>query len=455
MFAYRNALALGPVLLAQTVLGYPKGVVLNPTLTTRDNEFIFSAIGDSWGSGVQWSDDTAYDGNEDGCMRYKYAWSTVVNDKYQDWTPNPDQGPLFEFRACSGARLGQNIHDQMDKLTRPKMTLLEAGGNNAQFYDMADFCLFHSDRNKDYGTKYEDDNAEDPTGKCRSEIKEVRNRVGGGLKQAVLDTIETWRYHPAVGGNDATLFMLGYARFFALDDACNDWNFGVQYQNSSQTQTIKKEMRQEFNDLVDAVNLAIRSSVEQYNDPKIQYIDINPALEGHRFCEPGHSWWSQLNYGSNVHIWNNPARLVVTIHDGDAATTYESSDDPGVPGPPEDVVEKLRGYPEGEAVQQDQYTVLTFRDPANPGLWMEWKVEPQPLDGGSGSKDGRIARTLHPTQDGHKDMGDLIVEALKKNYRPDGTSPEPSPAAPAEPSSTTSTPCPAGCTCNGPVPLCT
>ena len=49
MFAYRNALALGPILLAQTVLGYPKGVVLNPTLTTRDNEFIFSAIGDSWG----------------------------------------------------------------------------------------------------------------------------------------------------------------------------------------------------------------------------------------------------------------------------------------------------------------------------------------------------------------------------------------------------------------------
>ena len=202
------------------------------------------------------------------------------------------------------------------------------------------------------------------------------------------------------------------------------------------------------------MNLAIRSSVEQYNDPKIQYIDINPALEGHRFCEPGHSWWAQFNnYGSNVHIWNNPARLFVTIHDGDSASEYEKSDDPGAPGPPEDIVEKLRGYPEGETVQQDQYTVLTFRDPANPGLWMEWKVEPQPLGSGSGNTNGRIARTLHPTQEGHKEMGDLIVEALKKNYRTDVTSPVPT--APAEPSSTTSTPCPAGCTCNGPVPLCT
>ena len=204
------------------------------------------------------------------------------------------------------------------------------------------------------------------------------------------------------------------------------------------------------------MNLAIRSSVEQHNDPKIQYIDINPALHGHRFCEPGHSWWSQLNYGSKVHIWNNPARLAVTIHDGDQVTTYESSDDPGAPGPPEDIVEKLRGYPEGEAVQQDQYTILTFHDPTNPSLWMEWKVEPQPLDGGSGSTDGRIARTLHPTQDGHKEMGDLIVEALKKNYRPDGSGPPPT-TPPKPPQPETTVPgfnCPSGCTCNAGVPLC-
>ena len=49
MFTYQNSLALGSVLLAQTALGYPQGAVLNPTLITRDNEFIFSAIGDSWG----------------------------------------------------------------------------------------------------------------------------------------------------------------------------------------------------------------------------------------------------------------------------------------------------------------------------------------------------------------------------------------------------------------------
>ncbi|KAI4709928.1 hypothetical protein J4E89_005158 [Alternaria sp. Ai002NY15] len=397
-------------------------------------------------------------------MRFKYAWSTVVNDRYQDWTPTPDQDPQFEFRACSGAHLGKNIHDQMDKLTRPKMTMLEVGGNNADFYPMADSCLFHTDPRVDYGTHYEDDDAEKPTGLCRKEIKLVRGRVGDNLKQAVIDTIDIWRAHPAVSGNDATLFMLGYARFFALDDACNDWDFGRQFQFPWNAQKLKKEMRQEFNDLVDAVNLAIRSAVEHYNDPKIRYIDINPALEGHRFCEKGHSLRVQLDPNSTeVHIFNNPIRRSITIHDGDSVTTYEPSDDDlDAPSPPEDILEKLRGHPEGESVQQDEYTIITFRNPEEPNLSMEVKVEPQPLNGGSGSgnANGKIARTLHPKQDGHKEIGDVIVAALRKNYRPDESAPEPptNPSKPTQPPQPETTVpgfnCPTGCTCNSGVPLC-
>ena len=201
------------------------------------------------------------------------------------------------------------------------------------------------------------------------------------------------------------------------------------------------------------MNLAIRSAVEHYNDPKIRYIDINPALEGHRFCEKGHSFRSQINPDSSeVHIFNSPIRWFITIHDGDSVTTYEPSDDLDAPGPPEDILEKLRGYPEGESVQQDEYTITTFRNPEEPNLSMEVKVEPQPLNGGSGSGNinGKIARTLHPKQDGHKEIGDVIVGALKKNYRPDESAPEP-------PQPETTVPgfnCPSGCTCNSGVPLC-
>jgi hypothetical protein len=34
--------------------------------------------------------------------------------------------------------------NQMDQLTRPNLVLMEAGGNNADFYAMADSCLFQS-----------------------------------------------------------------------------------------------------------------------------------------------------------------------------------------------------------------------------------------------------------------------------------------------------------------------
>jgi predicted SpoU family rRNA methylase len=73
-------------------------------------------------------------------MRYKYAWSTVVNAAYSEWTPDTGKQSIF---ACSGAHL-EDMMNQMDQLTRPNLVLMEAGGNNADFYAMADSCLFQS-----------------------------------------------------------------------------------------------------------------------------------------------------------------------------------------------------------------------------------------------------------------------------------------------------------------------
>jgi hypothetical protein len=53
----------------------------------------------------------------------------VVNANYAKWTPEASKEPEFEFKACSGAKL-QNMGEQMDKMTRPKLVLMEAGGNN-------------------------------------------------------------------------------------------------------------------------------------------------------------------------------------------------------------------------------------------------------------------------------------------------------------------------------------
>ena len=173
------------------------------------------------------------------------------------------------------------------------------------------------------------------------------------------------------------------------------------------------------------MNTAIRNAVKAFNDPKIAFIDIDSALEGHRFCEPGASLVSQFNWGNDVLLWNNPAKWIVTINDGTTQTNY---DDPQ--SAPVEIVEKLIHHQE-ERVKEysDREFGLTFRDPAHPELVMEW-VYVVPLE--SDEKEGLIARTLHPTQLGHEAIGVLVAQALESHYH-----------------------CPAGCTCSpGSVPLC-
>jgi hypothetical protein len=116
------------------------------------------------------------------------------------------------------------------------------------FYTMADACLFRRFPFKKYGANYEDDNAKNPQGECRKEIALVKGRVYNEVQGSIRKTIDMWRGHEAVMGNDATLMVLGYGRFFALGEKCNNWSFSVLW--STQPQKVLMEMRKEFNDIV-------------------------------------------------------------------------------------------------------------------------------------------------------------------------------------------------------------
>jgi len=117
---------------------------------------------------------------------------------------------------------------------------------------MADACLFHATTNftYSYGPSYENDTAKDHNGDCRYEINLVRDRVNDNMQRYVHDKIDLWRAHKAVAGNEATLIVLGYGRFFSLDEACDKWYFNVFW--NREYQYLVKEMRKEFNDIVSA-----------------------------------------------------------------------------------------------------------------------------------------------------------------------------------------------------------
>ena len=181
--------------------------------------------------------------------------------------------------------------------------------------------------------------------------------------------------------------------------------------------------------------------MDSFGDPKIQYLDINPVFQGHRFCEPGHTFADQLNGSKNVYLWNSPARQFVAIRNGADTKVYEAgsdaSDTTHPPSPPTDELSYLLDYPEGEPQLVDGAWVTVYRDPKDASHSMEIRVTPEDYsDASSGGSNGYIARSLHPTQEGHKAMGDIISQRLAQIY---GRTNDNTIALPS--------PCPLGCTC--------
>lgn len=160
------------------------------------------------------------------------------------------------------------------------------------------------------------------------------------------------------------------------------------------------------------MNTAIREATESFDDRKILFIDIDPAFDGHRFCGAGDSIWDQLNYSDKVWIWNNPAKWWPTITMGKEVTEYKSEP------PPRTLFNQLYQYGHGPPKSEGEYSTVTFTDPEHPEVKMEWKGKP--ADEINVANGGSIARTLHPTQLGHKAIGDLIVEKLKQIYSIEG-----------------------------------
>lgn len=192
------------------------------------------------------------------------------------------------------------------------------------------------------------------------------------------------------------------------------------------------------------MNRNIREAVEHFQDPKITYIDINPAFDGHRFCEPNSTHRDQFNWNDNVWLWNQPARWWIQINKGDQEDFYDMlGDEPKMP--PWDEYDKLLAHPEGETLYDGQTFSRKYVDPDDPShtMLVGGTLDDFRVTGGSG--DGIMGRTLHPKQSGHEEMAKILIEVLARRFKSGAT---PQPWGPDN--------CPTGCTCSsiGIPPLC-
>ncbi|KAF2267696.1 hypothetical protein CC78DRAFT_576683 [Lojkania enalia] len=131
-------------------------------------------------------------------------------------------------------------YKQMDAVNRPGLILMQAGGNDVGFYNVAIPCL---------ALLYPD-----PAGRCKQAIDMVRDfihREGNPFTRALgydmMRTIDDVLNHPSHSGDpEFRLYVLGYGHFFNMNEEstwCNNWSSVEISTPSSKRQTAKSKNR--------------------------------------------------------------------------------------------------------------------------------------------------------------------------------------------------------------------
>lgn len=276
---------------------------------------------------------TDFDGNKDSCLRVKHAYAPVMYN-YNWWVPD-NRPQRFWFQSCSGTRWRQIDHDnymghvQLDDIQQDTdMILLQAGGNNAGFADVAYNCIF-TPQGQDYGPAYPD-----PRGGCYQALERASNYIESeeqdGLFQDARWIVNKVFEHPKTRANPQfRLFVVGYFTFFHDEggdgDWCDDVSFALRY---SDRPTLTLALRKRINELIQDLNAQIKKGVEgSFYPERAKFLDMDSHIKDGRFCQPGHSIWDQY-WGGKVLLWNMSPEGVVFGNGGNGGTdgqngTYE------------------------------------------------------------------------------------------------------------------------------------
>jgi hypothetical protein len=242
-------------------------------------------------------------------MRSNQAYSVKVS-KDNTWVPN-GRPQDFHFQACADTHVDQSnkgmTHSDIRLSEIPEntdMLLLQTGFDNANLAAILFACIYVPD-GKEWGPEYPDSN-----GRCFQEIEQASYSTYGTnaseLAQYIQSTINAVFEHDKVKNNpDFQLFMPGYVQFFYDEGDSGDWCDNASFATrKADRPMLSLALRTTLNELVLAINHGIQAGI---NDSayanRTQFVDVNPQFEGHRFCEPGHSWYDQW-FGDKVWLWN-------------------------------------------------------------------------------------------------------------------------------------------------------
>lgn len=205
----------------------------------------YVALGDSYASGVGAG---SYISSSGDCKRstraHPYLWAAANSPS------------SFAFTACSGARTGDVLANQLAPLnSATALVSISIGGNDAGFADVMTTCVLQSDS------------------ACVSRINTAKAYVDSTLP-GQLDNV-----YSAIGTRapNAHVVVLGYPRFYRLGTSCLG---------------LSETKRKAINDAADYLDTAIQKRADAHG---FTWGDVRTTFTGHEICS-GSSWLHSLNW---------------------------------------------------------------------------------------------------------------------------------------------------------------
>jgi hypothetical protein len=214
----------------------------------------YVALGDSYSSGVGAGD---YDSGSGSCKRSANAYPVL-------WS-NANSPASFDFVACSGARTGDVLANQVGSLNSGTgLVSISIGGNDAGFADAMVTCVLQGES------------------ACISRIDEARSYIANTLP-GKLDTVYN---EISARAPSADVVVLGYPRMYKLGGDC--------------VVGISERSREAINGASDHISevLSARAAAHGFS-----YGDVRGAFTGHEICS-GSEWLHSVsvpNVGDSYH----------------------------------------------------------------------------------------------------------------------------------------------------------
>lgn len=209
-------------------------------------DFGYVALGDSYSSGVGAGN---YDSSSGDCKRTTRAYPALWAAAHSPQT--------FSFTACSGARTGDVLNNQLGPLNSgTDLVSITIGGNDAGFSDVMTTCVLQSEST------------------CVSRVNQAKAYVDSTLP-GQLDQVYNAIHSRSPG---AHVVVLGYPRFYKLNGNC--------------VSGLTEGERSAINGASDYLNATIAKRAANHG---FTFASVAGAFTGHEICS-GSEWLHSLNW---------------------------------------------------------------------------------------------------------------------------------------------------------------